>query len=121
MYIPKDYHSGNSKGFAYVRYISPEAACQALPNLDGKTFQGRPLHVIHATEKKHIGLDEVVISKLPLKKQQQIRRKVEAASSMFSWNSLYMNVSLLGTMIVIVLHTKTTDSTGRFRDLIYLR
>ena len=36
--------------------------------------------------------DEFVISKLPLKKQQQMKRKAEAASSTFNWNSMYMNV-----------------------------
>lgn len=44
-----------------------------------------------AKPKKENGLDEFAISKLPLKKQQQIKRKAEAASSIFNWNSMYMN------------------------------
>lgn len=93
MHLPIDYRSGTSKGFAYVQYTEPDAADQALNSLDGKPFQGRLLHIIPAKAKKQTGLDEFAISKLPLKKQQQIKRKAEAASSTFNWNAMYMNVS----------------------------
>ena len=36
-------------------------------------------------------MDEFELSKLPLKKQNMMRKKAEAASSSFNWNSLYMN------------------------------
>lgn len=49
------------------------------------------MHVMPANAKKEIGLDEFAISKLPLKKQQQIKRKAEATLSTFNWNSMYMN------------------------------
>lgn len=65
---------------------------KALQELDGKPFQGRLLHVIPSAAKRESGLDEIAISKLPLKRQQQIKRKAEAASSTFNWNSMYMNV-----------------------------
>ncbi len=51
------------------------------------------MHIIPAKAKKQTGLDDFAISKLPLKRQQQIKRRTEAASSTFNWNSLYMNVS----------------------------
>ena len=69
------------------------AAAQALQDLDGKPFQGRLLHIIPSAAKKQTGLDEIAISKLPLIKQQQIKRKAEAASYTFNWSSMYMNVS----------------------------
>jgi multiple RNA-binding domain-containing protein 1 len=94
VHLPKDHRSGKSKGFAYVQYENPEAATKAARNLDGKPFQGRLLHIIPADAKKYKALDEIEISKLPLKTQQQIKRKSEA-SSVFNWNSLYMNVSVL--------------------------
>lgn len=47
-----------------------------------------------ASAKQETTLDEFAISKLPLKKQQQIKRKADAASSTFNWNSMYMSVSL---------------------------
>lgn len=83
-----------------MQYKDPLAAKDALDGLDGKSFQGRLMHVIPAIRKKHKGLDEFAISKLPLKKQQQIQRKAEAASTIFNWNSLYMNVSLYPQKII---------------------
>ena len=94
VHLPLDHRSGNNKGFAYIQYTEPEAADRALSGMDGKSFQGRLLHVIPAKAKKQTGLDEFAISKLPLKKQQQIKRRAEAASSTFNWNSLYMNVGI---------------------------
>ena len=72
-------------------YRESEAAAKALQALDNRPFQGRLLHVMPARAKKEGGLDEFAISKLPLKRQQQIKRKAEATSSVFKWNSLYMN------------------------------
>ena len=94
MHLPIDSRSGKNKGFAHVQYTEPEAAIKALHILDRKPFQGRLLHVMPANARKETTLDEFAISKMPLKKQQQIRRKIDAASSTFNWNSLYMNVSL---------------------------
>lgn len=59
--------------------------------LDGKTFQGRLLHILPASDKKVSQLDDFTLSTLPLKKQKAIKQKKEATSSAFSWNSLYMN------------------------------
>ena len=59
--------------------------------MDGATFQGRIIHIIPASAKRDTGLDEFAISKLPLKKQNMIRKRAEASSSTFNWNSLYMS------------------------------
>lgn len=75
--------------------MQPESAIAAYRELDGKDFQGRLLHVLPASAKKTYKLDEFEISKLPLKKRQQLKRRAEATSATFSWNSLYMNVSNL--------------------------
>ena len=87
-----DARTGTSKGFAYIQYQHPKEAQEALEKLDGKPFQGRLLHILPASAKKQYILDDYEISKLPIKKQKQIKRKAEAASSTFKWNSLYMNV-----------------------------
>ncbi|OJD26505.1 hypothetical protein ACJ73_02117 [Blastomyces percursus] len=91
IHVAFDTRHSKSKGFAYVQYADPEAAIHAFKTLDGKVFQGRLLHILPASSKKTYKLDEYELSKLPLKKQQQIKRKREAASSHLSWNSLYMN------------------------------
>ncbi|KAK2872110.1 hypothetical protein FQN49_002553 [Arthroderma sp. PD_2] len=90
-HVATDTRHSTSKGFAYIQYIESDAAIEAYKQLDGKDFQGRLMHILPASSKKTYKLDEFEISKLPLKKQQQIKKKVEAASSTFSWNSLYMN------------------------------
>ena len=58
---------------------------------DGKPLQGRILHILPASAKRDTQLNEFDVSKLPLKKQQQIKKRREAASSTFNWNALYMN------------------------------
>lgn len=82
---------GKSKGFAMVLYDDPSAALAAFQSADRSTFQGRLIHVLPAAAKKEQKLDEFELSKLPLKKQNLIRKKAEAASNTFNWNSLYMN------------------------------
>ncbi|KAL4993851.1 multiple RNA-binding domain-containing protein 1 [Aspergillus recurvatus] len=91
IHVAFDTRFTTSKGFAYVQFADPDAAVEAYKNLDGKNFQGRLLHILPASQKKTYKLDEHELSKLPLKKQKQIKRKQEASSSTFSWNSLYMN------------------------------
>ncbi|KAK3633899.1 Multiple RNA-binding domain-containing protein 1 [Elasticomyces elasticus] len=81
--------TGLGTGYAYVEYASPsDAASRALADKDGQTFQGRLLHIIPATAKRKTKLDEFELSKLPLKKQQEIKRKREQE---FSWNAFYMS------------------------------
>lgn len=94
VHLPIDSRSGHNKGFAHIQYVEPEAAIKAIQGLDRSPFQGRLLHVMPSDPKKDKGLDDFAISKLPLRKQQHIKRKAEAASSTFNWNSMYMNVSL---------------------------
>jgi multiple RNA-binding domain-containing protein 1 len=87
----RDFKTSTSKGLAYVQFAEAQAAEAALRGLDGKSFQGRLLHILPALDKKSSKLDEFELSKLPLKTQKSLRRKAEALTSTFSWNSLYMN------------------------------
>ncbi|KAK5171195.1 Multiple RNA-binding domain-containing protein 1 [Saxophila tyrrhenica] len=91
VHVPLDTKTGAAKGFAYVQFSDPDAAETALLETDGQTFQGRLLHVLPASKKRETKLDDFELSKLPLKKQQQIKRKRDAASTTFNWNALYMN------------------------------
>ncbi|KAI6266025.1 hypothetical protein MCOR27_011174 [Pyricularia oryzae] len=80
---------GTSKGIAFIQYSESSSAVDAFQKLDGCDFQGRILHVLPGQAKRV--LDEYAISQLPLKKQQQIKRKAEAATKRFNWNALYMS------------------------------
>ncbi|CAK7227263.1 Multiple RNA-binding domain-containing protein 1 [Sporothrix bragantina] len=87
-------NSGVNKGYAMVLFASADVALAAFHNADGKTFQGRILHVLPAKAKKTASsaaeLDEFALAKLPLKQQRMLKKKADAASSTFSWNALFM-------------------------------
>ncbi|KAI9789926.1 MAG: Multiple RNA-binding domain-containing protein 1 [Peltula sp. TS41687] len=101
--------NGTTKGFGYIAYADPESASRAFQELDGASFQGRIMHVLPANTKVEKKLDEYAISKLPLKKQNQIRRKANAASSVFNWNSLYMSTDAVMSSIADRLNISKAD------------
>lgn len=68
-------------------------AVEAYKHFDRKIFQGRLLHILAAAPKRENRLDEYALSKLPLKKQRELKRKAGAATTQFNWNSMYMNVN----------------------------
>jgi multiple RNA-binding domain-containing protein 1 len=90
--VPVKKTDGKGKGFAFVHFADPEHAVEAFRQNDGTVFQGRLLHIISAESKRESKLDDYALSKLPLKKQREIKRKTDATGSIFNWNSLYMNV-----------------------------
>lgn len=91
VHIALDKKTGTAKGFAFIQYSDPDSAEQAFIDRDGQTFQGRLIHILPGTAKREDKLNDFDVSKLPLKKQNEIKRKREAASSVFNWNALYMN------------------------------
>ncbi|TQV98614.1 hypothetical protein V2A60_007667 [Cordyceps javanica] len=90
---------GTVKGFAMVLFTKASDAVAAFQALDGATFQGRIIHIIPADAKREHGVDDFSMSSLPLKKQNLIRRKKEAASTTFNWNSLYMSQDAVNTSV----------------------
>lgn len=50
----KDRETGRSKGFAFITFAADEAAAKALEQ-NGKDFEGRPLKVTVAEERKRTG------------------------------------------------------------------
>lgn len=82
-----------------IQFKDPVSAADAFHNLDGEPFQGRLLHILPATAKRVNKLDEFAIAKLSLKKQKQIKKKAEASSNTFNWNSLFMNQDAVNSAI----------------------
>ncbi|KAJ9616859.1 Multiple RNA-binding domain-containing protein 1 [Cladophialophora chaetospira] len=91
IHLVNDTKKSTGKGLAYIQFVEPTDAANALVALDGRDFQGRLLHILPSTDKRTQKLSDFEISKLPLKQQRAIKRKNEASTSTFSWNSLYMN------------------------------
>lgn len=110
MHVPLKKSDGKGKGFAFVQFKEPDRAVEAYDDTDGTIFQGRLLHIISAKAKKDTGLNEYEISKLPLKKQKEIRRKQDSTRNTFNWNSLYLNVSFSLWCLLTLLIASQTDA-----------
>ncbi|KAL5119761.1 Multiple RNA-binding domain-containing protein 1 [Pleosporales sp. CAS-2024a] len=99
VHVPLKKSDGKGKGFAFIQFREPEQAVVAYEDTDGTIFQGRLLHIISAKAKKDTSLNEHEITKLPLKKQKEIRRKQDASRATFNWNSLYLNADAVMSTI----------------------
>ncbi|KAL1795159.1 hypothetical protein ACET3X_006975 [Alternaria dauci] len=99
VHVPLKKADGMGKGFAFVQFQNPNEAVEAYLDNDNTIFQGRLLHIISAKAKKDTKLDDYEISKLPLKKQKEIRRKQNAVKATFNWNSLYLNADAVMSTI----------------------
>ncbi|KAF1825228.1 uncharacterized protein K489DRAFT_352527 [Dissoconium aciculare CBS 342.82] len=91
VHVSVDPKTGSAKGFAFIQYSDPDSAEQAFVERDGQIFQGRLLHILPSKEPRSSKLDDFELSKLPLKKQQLIKKKRDSESKSFNWNSLFMN------------------------------
>ncbi|KAI1501164.1 hypothetical protein F5X99DRAFT_383551 [Biscogniauxia marginata] len=81
----------NNRGICFVWFTHPDDAVSAFLQSDRSSFHGRILHVLPATAKRDHKLDEFALSKLPLKKQNLIKKRNKAAVSRFNWNALFMS------------------------------
>jgi len=52
VYIPRDFHSQQPKGFAFVEFATPDQAREARNEMDSFTMKGRVLEVVYAQERR---------------------------------------------------------------------
>jgi RNA recognition motif-containing protein len=52
VYIPRDFHSQQPKGFAFIEYASPEMAREARTEMDRFVIKGSQLEVVFAQERR---------------------------------------------------------------------
>lgn len=109
VHIATDTRTGNSKGFAYIQFVDAEDAIKAYQELDKQIFQGRLLHILPAKPKREHTLDEYDLKNLPLKKQNEIKRKLAAAKQQFAWNTLYLNSDAVMSSVAKRLGVKKSD------------
>ena len=94
----RDTKTNTSRGLAYVEFQEVTSAKIAMKSMDGKSFQGRLLHVLPASGKRQHALDDFALSKLPLKKQKLLKQKSQLNGSKTSWNFLYMDVGQISAV-----------------------
>jgi len=52
VYIPRDFHSQQPKGFAFIEYATPAMAREARNEMDRFVIKGRELEVVFAQERR---------------------------------------------------------------------
>lgn len=52
VYIPRDFHSQQPKGFAFIEYATPAMAHEARTEMDRFVIKGRELEVVFAQERR---------------------------------------------------------------------
>lgn len=52
VYLPRDYYTGEPRGFGFVQYLDPDDAADAKYNMDGQILLGRELTVVFAEENR---------------------------------------------------------------------
>ncbi|GMJ14783.1 SC35-LIKE SPLICING FACTOR 33, SC35-like splicing factor 33 [Hibiscus trionum] len=52
IYLPRDYHTGEPRGFGFVQYLDPADAADAKYHMDGYVLLGRELTVVFAEENR---------------------------------------------------------------------
>ncbi|XP_054803709.1 serine/arginine-rich SC35-like splicing factor SCL30A isoform X2 [Prosopis cineraria] len=52
IYLPRDYYTGEPRGFGFVQYVDPADAADAKYHMDGQILLGRELTVVFAEENR---------------------------------------------------------------------
>ncbi|XP_047313645.1 serine/arginine-rich SC35-like splicing factor SCL30A isoform X1 [Impatiens glandulifera] len=52
IYLPRNYYSGEARGFGFVQFVDPFDAAEAKSYMDGQTLLGRQLTVLFAEENR---------------------------------------------------------------------
>uniref|UniRef100_A0A6M2EFK6 RRM domain-containing protein n=1 Tax=Populus davidiana TaxID=266767 RepID=A0A6M2EFK6_9ROSI len=52
IYLPRDYYTGEPRGFGFVQYLEPADAADAKHHMDGEILLGRELTVVFAEENR---------------------------------------------------------------------
>ena len=79
------------KGFAFIQYLFPEHAVQAMSALDGSVYMGRILHVLPGDAARESNKDNATegTNNKTYKSEKEEERKKNSNDSV-SWNSLFI-------------------------------
>uniref|UniRef100_A0A7N0UL13 RRM domain-containing protein n=2 Tax=Kalanchoe fedtschenkoi TaxID=63787 RepID=A0A7N0UL13_KALFE len=57
VYLPRDYYTGEPRGFGFVQFVDPADAAEAKYQMDGQILQGREITVVFAEENRKKPVD----------------------------------------------------------------
>lgn len=111
VHIPVNPKTGQSKGLVYVVFSDANDAVAAYNKFNRQFFQGRILHIVPGEPKKSAvkQLDEYDLKNMPLKRQNELKRKFAASQQNFAWNSLYLNSDAVMETVAKKLGVKKSD------------
>eukprot|EP00095_Tigriopus_kingsejongensis_P007108 maker-scaffold130_size324016-snap-gene-2.23 protein:Tk07108 transcript:maker-scaffold130_size324016-snap-gene-2.23-mRNA-1 annotation:"rna-binding protein 19" len=105
--LPLDRVTRQPKGFAFLTYVIPENATQALAALDGTSFQGRLLHLLPGKAKPSPE-DLANAEGLTFKQKKALKEKAQAQSS-HNWNSLFLGTSAVADLMAEKYNVSKSD------------
>ncbi|KAI3446387.1 hypothetical protein Pfo_003052 [Paulownia fortunei] len=71
IYLPRDYYTGEPRGFGFVQYVDPDDAAEAKYQMDGQILLGRELTVVFAEENRKKPSE--------MRARERIRRRTSSA------------------------------------------
>jgi multiple RNA-binding domain-containing protein 1 len=98
VHVPSGSNGDLSTGIAFVQFAHADDAVRAAAEADGKSFQGRLLHVMGARPREEDGRGERERETGGYKSQHNARRRQEAAAG-HNWSTFYMRPDTIASAI----------------------
>ncbi|KAL7750012.1 Multiple RNA-binding domain-containing protein 1 [Sorochytrium milnesiophthora] len=115
IHIPVDRESKRPKGFAFVKFLSPEHALKAYTDLSGQFFEGRIIRILPGAAHEEHKNEPADGMKSAFKRVQEQKRKAQSGSD-FNWNSLYMSADAVAESMANRLQVAKSDLLDRNSD-----
>lgn len=103
--LPIDRLTKKIKGFGFVTFVMPENAVKAFAELDGKSLQGRLLHLIPGKARLEDQEDE---DNMTYKQKKAKKVKAQAGSS-HNWNTLFLGSSAVADVMADKYNVNKSD------------
>lgn len=91
VHVCLDPETQKAKGFAFVTFVIPENAAQAMAELDGHIFQGRLLHILPAMAPIEKEPERKTIQLYKEDKLAKLKYSAKLGTDRHTWASLYMS------------------------------